>query len=148
MYHGLLTTHSYLRYFVLLMLIVVIIMSFIGWTGKKPYTRQHDKTSLFLFICTHIQLLVGIILYIVSSTSGGRVQFNSDTMKNAALRYFAVEHVITMLIAVVLITIARTGAKKLTVDQDKHKRLFILNLVALVIILGTIYGLGGGYNTY
>ncbi|MBT1703221.1 cytochrome B [Chryseosolibacter indicus] len=148
MYSGLLVTHSYLRYFILIMLIIVIVMSLIGLVNKKPYTKTHDKTGLFLFICTHIQLLLGIILYIVSYTSGGRVQFNSETMKNAALRYFAVEHGLTMLIAVVFITLARTGAKKLAVDQAKHRRLFIFNLIALIIIIGTVYGLGGGYNTY
>lgn len=148
MYSGLLVTHSYLRYFILIMLIVVIVMSLVGLINKKPYTKAHDKTGLFLFICTHVQLLLGIILYIVSYTGGGRVQFNSETMKNAALRYFAVEHGLMMLIAVVFITLARTGAKKLAADQAKHKRLFIFNLIALIVILGTVYGLGGGYNTY
>ena len=148
MYSGLLLIHSYLRYFVLIMLVIVIVISLIGWLNKKPYTRRDDKVSLFLFICTHLQLLIGVILYIVSLSAGGRVQFNSETMKNAALRYFAVEHGLMMLVAVVLITLARTGAKKLAVDQAKHKRLFILNSIALIVILATIYGLGGGYNFY
>jgi hypothetical protein len=43
-----------------------------------------------------------------------------------------------MLIAIALITIARSTAKKMPVDQDKHKRLFIFNLIALIIILVTI----------
>jgi hypothetical protein len=69
-------------------------------------------------------------------------------MKNAALRYFAVEHSLMMLIAVVLITIARIGTKKLAVDQAKHKRMLILNSLALVVIIVTVYVMGGQYNTY
>jgi hypothetical protein len=132
----------------LILLIIVIVVSLIGLLNKKPYTRKDDKLSLFLFICTHTQLMIGLILYVVSVTGNHRVQFNAETMKNAALRYFAVEHSLMMLIAVVLITIARIGTKKLAVDQAKHKRMLILNSLALVVIIVTVYVMGGQYNTY
>jgi hypothetical protein len=138
MYHGLLLTHSYLRYFVLALLIIVIVMSVIGWLKKRPYTREHDKVGLFLTICTHTQFLVGIILYFVSPF----VQFSGAAMKDPTTRYWLVEHNTAMIIAVALITIARSSSKKMPVDQDKHKRLFIFNLIALIIILVTI-GLSG-----
>ena len=148
MYTGLLLTHSYLRYFILIMLIIVIVISLIGLINKKPYTRTHNKAGLFLFICTHTQLLVGLILYVVSYSGNHRVQFNADTMKTPALRYFAVEHTLMMLIVVALITIARISTKKIPVDRAKHKRMLILNSIALVIIVATIYGAGRNYNTY
>jgi uncharacterized membrane protein len=147
MYNGLLLTHSILRYFLLVFLLIVIIQSLLGLINKKPYTATDNRTGLFLFICTHTQLLVGIILYIVSFTGRHRVQFNSETMSNAALRYFAVEHVTAMLIVVVLITVARSTSKKMTDALSKHKRMLIFNLLALLIIMGTVYGVGRGYNT-
>jgi uncharacterized membrane protein len=134
MYQGLLLTHSYLRYFVLVLLVIVIIISLIGVLNKKPYTREHDKVGLFLFICTHTQLLVGILLFFVSPA----VQFSGAAMKDATTRYWLVEHNTAMLIAVALITIARSTSKKMPVDQNKHKRLLIFNLLALIIILVTI----------
>jgi uncharacterized membrane protein len=134
MYHGLLLTHSFLRYFVMILLIIVIIISLIGLLNKRPYTKEHDKVGLFLFICTHTQLLVGIVLFFVSPF----VQFSGAAMKDPVSRYWLVEHNTAMLIAIALITIARSSSKKMPVDQDKHKRLFIFNLVALVIILVTI----------
>jgi hypothetical protein len=134
MYHGLLLTHSFMRYFVLILLIIVIIISLIGLINKKPYTKEHDKVGLFLFICTHTQLLVGIVLYFVSPF----VQFSGSAMKDPVTRYWLVEHNTAMLVAIALITIARSSSKKMPVDQDKHKRLFIFNLIALVIILVTI----------
>jgi hypothetical protein len=134
MYQGLLLTHSYLRYFVLILLIIVIVISLVGLMSKKPYTREHDKVGLFLFICTHTQLLVGIILFFVSPF----VQFSGAAMKDPTTRYWLVEHDTAMLIAVALITAARSTAKKMPVDQDKHRRLLIFNLIALIIILITI----------
>jgi heme A synthase len=60
-------------------------------------------------------------------------------MKDKLTRYWTVEHITGMLIAVVLITIARSTSKRMTDDVAKHKRLFIFNLIALVIIVATIY---------
>jgi hypothetical protein len=148
MYQGLLIIHSYLRYIILLMLLIVLIVSVIGLMNKVPYTRRHDKLGLFLFICGHTQLLLGIILYAVSAASGYRVQFNSETMKDPALRYFAVEHSIMMLLAIGLMTVARVSARKTPIDQKKHQRMLFYNGLALALIVVTVYFLGGGYNTY
>ena len=134
MYQGLLLTHSFLRYFVLILLVIVITISLIGFLKKKPYTRENDKVGLFLFICTHTQLLVGIVLFFVSPF----VQFSGAAMKDATTRYWLVEHNTAMLIAIALITMARSTSKKMPVDQDKHKRLLIFNLIALIIIVATI----------
>ena len=134
MYNGLLITHSYLRYIILILLVVVIIASLVGMVNKKPYTQTDNKLGLFLFISTHLQLLAGLILFFVSPV----IQFSGEAMKNAATRYWLVEHNTAMLIAIVLITLARTTSKKMAESHSKHKRMFIFNLIALVIIVLTI----------
>lgn len=134
MYNGLLFTHSYLRYILLILLIIVIIVSLMGMVNKKAYTDTDNKLSLFLFISTHLQLLIGLILFLVSPA----VQFSGEAMKNSETRYWLVEHNTAMLIAIVFITLARTTAKKMTDSQAKHKRMFIFNVIALVIIVLTI----------
>jgi cytochrome bd-type quinol oxidase subunit 2 len=141
MYTGLIHTHSSLRYLVLVILLTVIIKSFMGWQGKKPFSSADNKLSLVLLILTHIQLVIGLVLYFVSD----KVQFNSETMSTAGLRYWAVEHISLMLIAIVLITLARTTSKRLTEATAKHKRLFVLNTLALAIILLAIYMSGRGF---
>jgi hypothetical protein len=134
MYNGLLITHSYLRYIILILLVVVIITSLMGMVSKKPYSQADNKLGLILFISTHLQLLIGLILFFVSPV----VQFSGDAMKNSATRYWLVEHNTAMLIAIVLITLARTTSKKMTDGHAKHKRMFIFNLIALVVIVLTI----------
>ena len=134
MYNGLLIAHSYLRYIILIMLIIVIMTSLIGLMNKKPYTNTDDKLSLFLFISTHLQLLIGLILFFVSPA----VQFSGAAMKDAITRYWLVEHNTAMIIAIVFITLARTTSKKMTVSETRHKRMLIFNLIALAIIVLTI----------
>jgi hypothetical protein len=135
MYTGLLHTHSSLRYVVLLLLVIVVAKSMVGLISKKPFEKTDEKLTLWLMIVTHIQLLVGLILYFVSPF----VQFGANTMKDSITRYWTVEHSFIMLIAIVFITLARTSTKKLTESKAKLKRVFIMSTVALVlIVLGII----------
>lgn len=135
MYPILLSTHSTLRYFVLIFLLIVIVKTFIGFSNKRPFTRVDNMLGLTLFSLTHTQLLLGLILYFFVSPF---VQFSAGTMKDATLRYWTVEHVVVMLMAVALITAERTTSKKMTDDTAKHKRMFILNTIALILILVSI----------
>jgi hypothetical protein len=134
MYTGLFHTHSSLRYILLLLLIVVIVKSLLGFVNKKPFGKADDKLSLFLVIFTHIQFIVGLTLYFVSPF----VQFGSTTMSDKVTRYWTVEHIFGMVIAVMLITVARSTSKRMTDSTAKHKRLFIFNALALVIIIAVV----------
>lgn len=140
MYTGLLHSHSTLRYVVLLLLVLVVAKSLIGLLNKKPFDKGDERFTLWLMIGTHVQLLVGVLLYFNSPN----VKFGSETMKDAMIRYWTVEHSVIMIIAVVLITLARTTTKRMTDDKAKHKRVFIMSSLALVLILVAIIMSGRG----
>lgn len=137
----LLLLHSITRYLVLIGLLGVILNSLVGMLQNKPFGKMEDKASLWLFIFTHTQLLLGIILYFVSPL----VVFSGASMKDSVARYWLVEHGSMMAIAIVLITMARITMKKLSTDAAKHKRLFIFNALALLIILVAISMSGRGF---
>jgi hypothetical protein len=134
----LLEIHSYLRYFILIMLVVVIARSLYAWSKNQTYTPVDNKLSLYLLIFTHLQLVAGLIVYFVSPL----VQFNNETMKNDTIRYWTVEHIFGMLVGIVLITVARTTSKRMSTDLARHRRLAVFNSVALVIIVGVL-AMGG-----
>ena len=134
MYTLLIQTHSLLRYLVLILLLLVIANAFLGFSNKKPFGKTDDLLGLSLFSVTHTQLLIGLILYFVSPL----VVFNSETMKDATMRYWSVEHASMMLIAAILITMARITSKKMTDPAAKHKRMLIFNSIALLVIMMAI----------
>lgn len=140
MYTGLLHTHSTLRYIVLLLLVIVIAKALVGVLNKKPFQKEDEKLTLWLMIATHVQLLVGLLLYFVSPL----VKFGGDTMKDSIMRYWTVEHSVIMILAVTLITLARTSTKKLKEDQAKHKRVLIMSSLGLALILLAIIMSGRG----
>ncbi|HLZ88967.1 MAG TPA: hypothetical protein VKQ52_17045 [Puia sp.] len=140
MYTGLLSLHSYLRWVILILELVVLYKSFTGMTGGRAFTAGDRKAGLFLMISAHTQLLVGIYLYFAGPWGVATIQnlgFGA-VMKDSVARFYAVEHIFGMLVAIVLITIGRGVSKKAIPDAAKHRRSFWLFLVALVIILATI----------
>ena len=130
----LVTLHSLNRFVLLILLLVVIVKSLIGWLNKSPFEKADDTLSLFLFISTHTQLLLGLILFFVSPI----VIFSGASMKDSVARYWLVEHSTGMLIAIVIISMARIQSKKLADSSAKFKKLFTFNIAALAIILANI----------
>lgn len=140
MYDILLTSHSYLRYFVLIMLVAVIVRSLMGWVGNRPFTRVDDRIGLYLVIFTHLQLVAGVFLYFSSPW----VRFDETTMKDAVTRYWTVEHVFAMIIVVALITAARATSRRMTESVPKHRRLVLFNTIAFIVIIATLVMSGRG----
>jgi hypothetical protein len=112
-----------------------------GWLNKSPYNSLDEKLGLWLFILIHTQLVLGLVLFFVSPA----VVFSGASMKDATARYWLVEHSSMMLIAIVLITVARISTKKLTDSAAKYKRLFIYNGIALLLIVVAIMQSGRGF---
>ena len=126
--------HSSLRYIVLLLLLAAIIRAWADWLGKKQYSEGNRKLNLFAMISLHTQLLIGLILYFLSPL----VQFNSQTMKDHYTRYWTVEHLTAMIIAIILVTIGHSRSKKAALPEAKHKTIAIFYTLGLVIIIATI----------
>ena len=127
-------THSGFRWIVLALLIYAIFNAFTKWQSGKSFEEKDRKINLFTMIFTHIQFLVGFIIYFISP----RVQFGSETMKVAEIRFFTVEHFAMMFIAVAIISIGNAMSKKAADDASKFKKTFIYFLIALIIILVAI----------
>ncbi|MBK9335143.1 MAG: hypothetical protein IPM98_00600 [Lewinellaceae bacterium] len=133
------TLHSYNRYLLLAALIFVLIRAYTGWLNRKPYEKLDNTASAALLGLTHLQLVLGLVLYAFTSplTQAAFQNFGA-AMKDPNARYWAVEHITAMLIAVVLIQLGRTFSKKAGNDLDKHKKLAIYTTIALLIIVGTL----------
>jgi len=141
MHSLLLLTHSVFRYFVLIFLILFVLRSLLGWMNKSSYNPIDEKLGLWLFMVTHLQLVLGLILFFVSPV----VVFSGASMKDPIARYWLVEHSSMMLIAIVLITVGRIATKKITDATAKYKKLFLYNGIALLLIVVAILQSGRGF---
>ncbi|MDX5405099.1 MAG: hypothetical protein LPK28_06315 [Bacteroidota bacterium] len=132
---GLLHLHSYLPYLFLILLVIGVFKSIIGWSGKKEFTGGDARLSLINLVLAHIQLLVGLILLF---TAGYFSAGMGEIMKNEDLRFKAIEHPFTMILAVVLITIGRSRSKKFNTGVGKHKQIALFYGLGLALILSRI----------
>jgi undecaprenyl pyrophosphate phosphatase UppP len=136
MYDVLLSFHSVLRWFVLIPLVLIVLKSWAGWLSGSKFSK-FDKilqSSSVGFI--HLQLILGLILYFISPIVQSLFENFGEMVKNKDIRYFAMEHTLMMIIAVVLATIGSAKAKKKLVDKDKFRVLAIwLTLVLLIIFI-------------
>ena len=137
MYQGLLHTHSLLRWFLLIVLVLAIVSAFKGMFGKKSYSARDNKLRKYTVILTHIQLLTGLVLYFVSPLIKGALADMKTTMSKS-MRFFTVEHTLMMITAVVLITMGSAMAKRQTEDVLKHKKIAIWFTIAFIIIFMAI----------
>ena len=131
--NGILHAHSGLRYVVLLLLLFAIAKAFQKKGSNAEYTPSDKKLNLFAMISVHIQALLGLILYF---GKGWHTRFSD--MSNEMVRFFAVEHIFGMLLALVVITIGRKKAEKATENAQKFKNIATFYTVGLVIIFMSI----------
>ncbi len=131
--------HSYWAYLVLIVLIIAVINAFNGLRSKKEFQAKDLRISLFTLIASHIQLIIGLIAYFMSSAFTMMKSVGmGEVMKNSELRKPLVEHPLMIIIAIALITIGFSKHKKKSSDADKFKTIAIYYTIALVLILGMI----------
>lgn len=126
-------THSGLRWIALILLVAAIVNAGLNMKSGN-YLKKDKMLNLFAMVTMHVQLLIGGILYFMSA----KVTFNEGWMKSPFFRFFGMEHVLGMVIAIVIITIGRKKAEKATDIIKKHKTIVIWYLIGLIIVFASI----------
>lgn len=127
MANGLLHLHSMLRWVILILLLVSLYQAI---TKKESLA----KTSLFLMISAHTMLLIGLYQWLMGRygiLSAGMMPEDASGLSKGYYRFFQIEHPLTMILAVILLTIARGKAK--VQDYKKTTRLLAIALVLILI---------------
>ena len=130
--------HSYWAYIVLLMLAVAIGNALIGKLMNKSFIIIDLRISLFVLIVTHIQLLVNLILYFVSPRFSAWQEGIGAVMGDASLRLYLVEHPITNIFAVILITMGWSMHKRQAESGKKFLRIGLFYFLGAVLLLTRI----------
>lgn len=133
MYTGLQHLHSGLAYLVLAVLLAVFLYVLVKFFRDSKFTEKVRKASLVGLIVTHLQLLVGLVLYIISSK--GISNFSGEAMGDAMSRLYMLEHPLTMIIAIVLITVGYSKAKNGQEDASRYKKILIYYGLGLFLML-------------
>ena len=136
MYSFILATHNIVRWLVLVAAVVVIVQAFVGWLGKKEWSKANNLTGIIYVSAVDLNVLLGLILYLFLSPLTRQAFADlGAAMGNPILRFFAVEHIFMMLVALALAHIGRSLSKKATETAKKHRTAAIWYTLSLLVIL-------------
>lgn len=139
MYSTLLFLHSWLRWALLLVGIIVIIRAFSGWLGNKDYLKSHDAFSISLIALFHLQLILGLLLFFFFSPIVNTAFQNfGAAMKDSQLRFWTVEHGSIMVLSILIAQFGRIKIKKAVLAVDKFRNEAIYFTLAYILILSRI----------
>lgn len=125
--------HSGLRWVALILLLAAIINA--GLKIKSgSYLKKDKMLNLFAMVVMHVQLLIGGIMYFMS----GKVNFSEGWMKSPQFRFFGLEHLLGMVLAIILITVGRKKAEKAIDVAKKHKTILVWYLIGLIVVFASI----------
>jgi len=135
----LLTLHNVTRWLVIIFAVIAIVRAFSGWFSRKEWSNRDHRSGLIYTIVLDIQLLLGIILYIYPGIYTQILLADlGAAMGNALARFYAIEHITIMLIAVVLAHVGRALSKRAPTDLLKHRKAAIWFTISLLAILAAI----------
>ena len=130
MYEILKHTHSGLRWVALILILLAIYNSITA----KEFNKREKLINLFSMVSLHTQLILGLILYFISD----KVKFFDDWMEEASYRFYGMEHLAGMVIALALITFGYVKSKKGTTPAEIYKPIKLFYVIGLIIILASI----------
>ncbi|MCA1752539.1 MAG: hypothetical protein ABR572_05660 [Cryomorphaceae bacterium] len=130
MYTGLTHAHSLLRWLALIAILIALVNAFTGISNKRAFSANDNRWSLLTLIFFHLQLVIGLVLYF---TQGWHTQIGE--MSDKVVRFYSLEHLVAMLVAIALVTIGRISSKKVKEDRKKHKRHLVYFFISFVIVL-------------
>lgn len=135
MYNALVHAHSGLRWVALGLLLFAIFNALKSQTSGR-YEKKDKMINLFAMVFLHIQLLIGLGLFFINDMS--KISYSEGWMKNGMLRFFGLEHILGMLLAIIIVTIGRKKAEKLTGTRDKHRKIMVFYTIGLILIIASI----------
>jgi NADH:ubiquinone oxidoreductase subunit 2 (subunit N) len=136
MYTGFKHLHSTLALVVLAILALALVYHIIGLLTSAEYGKGQRVLALVGLIATHIQLLVGLGIYFISPLGGSNL--SGETMKDSLGRLYAVEHPLINIVAIALITIGYSRAKRAVSSKQKFSTITVFYALGLVLILSRI----------
>ena len=138
MYVFVLTLHSLVRWLVLFSLCFVLYRAYYGWFSKKQFSRFDKFTITSTVTVVHLQFMLGLWLYFISPSARYFMHNFKQAIHQRDFRFFGMEHVVMMLLAVTLITIGSAKTKSRKTDTGKYKTIAFWFTVGLLIILSSI----------
>ena len=128
--------YSYWTIFFLIILVIAILNSFVGGSKGRKFNTKDLRINLFVLIFSHIQFLIGFIIYFVSPSYDKWCSLGIiNVMKDLKIRSYLVEDPIINIIAIGLITLGWSIHKRQNISSKKFLRISLFYTLGLFLFL-------------
>ncbi len=134
MYVFLVSLHSICRWLILVTLLYAIGRAYSGYKSQRDCSDYDDQVRKWTVRIAHIQLIIGMILYIKSPLISYFWKNTDTSLQHIEIAFYGFLHPLLMLVAVVMITIGSSLAKRKEESTAKYRTLLFWFSVALLII--------------
>ena len=138
MYPTILALHSLVRWFVLVSLLFAIYRAYRGWLSGRIFSRFDNSARYWTVTFAHIQLVLGVWLYLISPIVHYFLHNYHVAVHQREIRFFGMEHVIMMVIAITLITTGAAKVRRKPTDREKFRTMATWFTMAVIIIFASI----------
>jgi hypothetical protein len=139
MYPFVLGLHNVLRWLVLLSAVYTLALLIPGLNGKRVWGRRERVAASSYTGFMYLQLIIGLALYIgVSPYMRGILDNFGAALKTSQTRFFAVEHVTGMLLAVLFAHLGNLLYRRRDTDQGRYRTATLLFSLSVLCVLALI----------
>jgi len=142
MYSIVLMLHSWIRWAALIAGVGAVVAA-----ASSGPTDRAAGWGRFLTIAVDLQMLLGLLLYFVVSPNMAMIRDNfGQAMQSRQLRFWAVEHVTAMVVAVVLVHMGAVLARGVATPAARRTRQLLCWGIATLLMIaatpwpGLVYG--------
>jgi hypothetical protein len=139
MYVLVLTAHSLLRWAVLLAGLVALARGVVGLSARRPWTPADNRLGAVFVGLLDVQFVLGVLLYAwLSPVTSAAFDDMGAAMKTSVMRFWLVEHLFGMVVAIGLAHVGRTRIRRAADAARRHRLAATFFGLALLVIAITI----------
>jgi hypothetical protein len=138
MYPTLLHLHSYTRWLVLAAALVALALSWRAFLGTRSYGRPEQLSTRVFARLLDVQVLLGLALYALSPVVRAALADFGASMAVKELRFFGVEHITGMVLALVFLNVGAVRVRRAESDALKLRRAVFWQTAAVLAVVVSI----------
>ena len=146
-YAAILLAHSWVRWAVLVALVISTARAAHGWFRRRPFSHSDERVVRLLLGLVDTQLLLGLSLYGgVSPIVRAALGDIGGAVSSPVLRFFILEHPVAMLSGITILHVGLLRAKRLGSDPERHRSVLRTTAAAMTLFLAAIPWPGLAYS--
>ena len=139
MYSYILIPHIIISILLLLVALFVVIRSFLGFFSKVNFSKIQDiNIPIFAVSLLYLELILGMMLYAIHINELSTLVSQENANSYFSARFWAVEHTILMMFAIVFGHLGLVYAKNLEEDKDKFQKNFLYFGLSFLLIIFSV----------